>query len=326
VPLKDLLGAVTMGVQDEDLFTSLANRLIRLQRQLTEDEKARFEKLSNGKTINQAAGDLLNAYNPDTIENVRLKIEQEKAGQAPAEIKETIQKELNALRRRAASTFTGQVNEYIENVRKVHEQIIDIVNPDKIKKAEWDCYFTDKAREVVRDFTSYIEANRDEIIALSIFYDQPYRRRELTFSMTKEVLEILKREKPLLAPHYVWDAYAQLEEVRGDSPKSELAALVSLIRRVTGIDRQLTPYNHIVDRNFKDWIFKKHGGAGQKFTEEQMEWLRLIKDHVAASFHVAADDLDYTPFDALGGRGRMWQLFGDRASELLDELNEALAA
>ena len=117
-----------------------------------------------------------------------------------------------------------------------------------------------------------------------------------------------------------------MEEVKGSSPRSELVTLVSLIRRVTGIDSQLTPYNHIGDKNFKDWIFKKHGGAGQKFTEEQMEWLRLLKDHVAASFHVTVDDLDYTPFDALGGRGRMWQLFGDQTGALLEELNEALAA
>ncbi|MEW6079738.1 MAG: DEAD/DEAH box helicase family protein [Thermodesulfobacteriota bacterium] len=326
IPLKDLLGAVAMGVQDEDLFTSLANRLIRLHRQLTDDEKAWFEKLSGGKTINQAAGDLLNAYNPDTVEKVQSKIEQAKPGFPPAEIKQDIEKELDALRRQAASVFTGELNEYIENVRKVHEQIIDTVNPDRLRKAEWDSYSTEKAQQMIEDFTAYIEKNKNEIIALSIFYDQPYRRRELTYAMIKEVLETLKREKPLLAPHYVWDAYAQLEEIKGNSPKSELAALVSLIRRVTGIDSQLTPYNHIVDRNFKDWIFKKHGGAGQKFTEEQMAWLRLIKDHVAASFHVGVDDLDYTPFDAKGGRGRMWQLFGDQTDALLEELNEALAA
>lgn len=326
VPLKDLLGAVAMGVQDEDLFTSLANRLIRLHRLLTEDEQARFEKLSGGKTINQAAGDLLSAYNPDTIENVQSTIAKAKPGFPPDEIQQTLEKELDVLRRQAASVFTGEMNEYIENVRKFHEQIIDAINLDTLRKSEWDSYSTEKARQVVQDFSAYIEAHKDEIIALGIFYDQPYRRRELTFAMIKEVLEILKREKPLLAPHYVWDAYAQLEEVKGHSPRSELVTLVSLIRRVTGIDSRLTPYNHIVDKNFKDWIFKKHGGAGQKFTEEQMEWLRLLKDHVAASFHVALDDLDYTPFDALGGRGRMWQLFGDQAGDLLDELNEALAA
>ncbi len=325
-PLKELLGAVNMGVQDEDLFTSLANRLIRLRRQLTEDEHARFENLSGGKTINQAAGDLLNAYNPDTVEKVQSKIEQEKPGLAPDDIKQAVEKELDALRRRAASVFTGEMNEYIENVRKVHEQIIDAINQDTLRKAEWDSFSTDKARQVVQDFGAYIEAHKDEITALRIFYDQPFRRRELTFSMVKEVLEILKREKPMLAPHYVWDAYAQLEDVKGNSPKSELMTLVSLIRRVTGIDSRLTHYNHIVDKNFKNWIFKKHGGAGEKFTEEQMEWLRMLKDHVAASFHVALDDLDYTPFDAKGGRGKMWQLFGVQTEDIIDELNEALAA
>jgi type I restriction enzyme R subunit len=50
-----------------------------------------------------------------------------------------------------------------------------------------------------------------------------------------------------------------------------------------------------------------------------MHWLRMLKDHIAASVHVDSDDLDYTPFDAQGGKGKMWQLFGD-------EMNEALAA
>ncbi len=280
VPLKGLLGAVAMGAQDEDLFTSLANRFIRLQKQLTEEEKDGFKALADGKSIHHAAKDLLDAFNPDTI----------------------------------------------ENVHKVHEQIIDTVNSDTVEKAEWDSFSTDKAQQVVQDFTAYIETNKDEITALGIFYDQPYRRRELTFAMIKEVLEMLKREKPLLAPHYVWDVYARLEEVKDRSPKNELTALVSLIRRVTGVDGRLTPYNKIVDRNFKNWVFKKHSGAGEKFTEEQMDWLRMLKDHIATSFHAELDDLDYTPFDARGGRGRMWQLFGDQTNALFEELNEALAA
>ena len=57
-----------------------------------------------------------------------------------------------------------------------------------------------------------------------------------------------------------------------------------------------------------------------------MRWLRMLKDHVVTSFHVELDDLDYTPFDREGGRGRMYQLFGDRMGEIMEELNEALAA
>jgi type I restriction enzyme R subunit len=143
--------------------------------------------------------------------------------------------------------------------------------------------------------------------------------------MIKELMEKLKLAKPLLAPHYVWEAYAQLEDVRGNSPKNDLVALVSLVRRVTGIDRQLTPYDKIVDKNFQNWVFGKQAGT-LKFSPEQMNWLRMIKEHIMTSFHVEMDDLDYTPFDAQGGRGRMYQLFGDTMNDILDELNEKLAA
>jgi type I restriction enzyme R subunit len=95
---------------------------------------------------------------------------------------------------------------------------------------------------------------------------------------------------------------------------------------VTGIDEQLVPYNTKVDKNFRDWVFKKHSGAGTKFTEEQMDWLRMLKDHISTSFHLDVEDLDYTPFDAQGGRGRMWELFGDDMDDIIDEMNKELVA
>jgi type I restriction enzyme R subunit len=36
--------------------------------------------------------------------------------------------------------------------------------------------------------------------------------------------------------------------------------------------------------------------------------------------------LDYTPFDANGGKGKMYQLFGSEMTEIINELNEVLAA
>ena len=56
--------------------------------------------------------------------------------------------------------------------------------------------------------------------------------------------------------------------------------------------------------------FKKQEGNAPKFSKEQMEWLYMLKDQIAHSIHADPGDLDYTPFDAHGGRGRMWQLFG----------------
>ncbi|WP_375346287.1 DEAD/DEAH box helicase family protein [Priestia megaterium] len=327
IPLKDLLGAVAMGVQDEDIFISLANRLTRLEKQLTDSEKSKFKESSGGNSISTVVKNLLNAYDPDIIEQKTKALVNEIPTQDWSPDKEEACKKQaqDELITNAARPFTGELNEYIENVRKVHEQVIDTVNLDKVLRSEWDSFTKEKAEDVVKSFKDYIEANRDEIIALSIFYDQPYRRKELTFNMIKEVLEKMKLERPLLAPHYVWDAYAQLEEVKGNRPKNELVALVSLIRRVTDIDQQLTPYNKVVDKNFQEWVFGKQAGA-LKFNEEQMNWLRMIKDHIATSFHVKVDDLDYTPFDAQGGRGKMYHLFGDEMNKIINELNEVLVA
>ena len=115
-----------------------------------------------------------------------------------------------------------------------------------------------------------------------------------------------------------------IEKVSGESPKSELVALVSLLRRVSGIDDQLTAYDKTVDRNFQKWVFEKQAGA-LKFNEEQMNWLRMMKEHIATSFHIEVEDLDYTPFDAIGGRGKMFQLFGSGMNAVIGEMNAAVA-
>lgn len=325
VPLKDLLGAVAVGARDEDLFTSLANRLTRLDKQITEKEKKQFEEKSGGIPLSTVVKDLLNAYNPDTVEAIEQKVREEKLGEAPIVIEAEINQRLEQLRNQAAKVFNGELNEYIENVRKAHEQKIDLLNPDELVNVGWDKDNKDKANETVTAFKEWIESHKDEIVALQIFYGQPYHRRELTFAMIKDLVEKIILEKPTLAPLSVWRAYEQLGKVEGQ-PKNEMVALVSLIRKVAGIDTALTPYDKTVDKNFADWVWKKQQGAAIKFTKEQMDWLYMLKEQIATSVHIEADDLDYTPFDAKGGRGKMWQLFGDEMETIINELNEALAA
>jgi len=328
VALKDLLGAITMGVEDEDLFLSLANRLIRLEKQITEKEKDKVLELSGGKNLKQITKDLLTAFDIDEIENkaeekIEKMPEQDRTPTQHEEAKNEAQQELIA---QAAGTFNGTLNDYLENVRKEHEQIIDSINIDTVTRSEWDSFTNEKANETINDFAGYLEQHKDEIKALSIFYNQPYMRRNITFNMIKEVMEKLKLEKPLLAPDYVWNAYAAIEDVKSKQPKDELTALVSLIRRACGIDKKLKAFDKTIDENFKTWIFIQNAGQHNRFTPEQTEWLRMIKDHVVSSYHIEVDDLDYTPFDALGGKGKMHQLFGNEMKDIINELNEVLAA
>ncbi len=323
VLLKDLLQAVLMGQTDEDTCTSLAGRLARLEKQITEDEREKFKQLSAGKTINTLVHELLDAYDPDKI----IETATEKFNLAPDRLPDEDQKQdaQKQLINRARDTFSGELNEFIENIRKSHEQIIDDINLDELKFAGWDQQARARAEDIITDFKTFMEANKNEITALSIFYNQPYNRRNITYEMIKEVLDTLKQNKPRLAPARVWQAYEQVEKVNGTSPKNELTALVSLIRRITNIDDTLTSFEQTVNRNFQKWVFDKQAGP-VKYTEEQMVWLRMIKEHIISSVHIEKDDLDYAPFDGKSGVGKMHQLFGDEMDTIIDEMNEALAA
>lgn len=324
VPLKDLLQAIVVGARDEELFTSLACRLTRLDKQITEKEKVQFANKANGKSISQVVKDLLNAFNPDILEDIENRVKDEQFGASPTHIETAIKYETEEFQKQAARVFTGELNEYIENVRKAHEQRIDLSNPDEVINVGWNKDNKNKANELVNGFTKWMHQHKDELTALQIFYNQPFRRRELTYSMIKEVLDKLQNDKPLLAPLNVWRAYEALEQCNG-SPRNELTAIVSLIRRISGIDTTLTTYDKIVDKNFQEWVFKKQAGA-TKFDEEQMQWLRMIKDYVINSFHIDKEDFDLNPFNAQGGLGKMWQLFGEKTEEIINELNEALTA
>jgi len=328
IPMKDLLGAVKMGVADEDLFLSLANRLIRLEKQITDKEKEKLLEFSNGKNLKQITKELINAFDQDVVDNRAQEIiEQTPIQERTPALTEKAKKEVQEqLVLEASKTFNGVFCDYVENVRKQHEQIIDSVNIDTVTKSEWDTTSVDKANEIVKDFSEYLEKNKDEIKALSIFYNQPYNRRNITFKMIKDVMEKIQLEKPLLAPEYVWNAYTTLDASTISAPKDQLTALVSLIRRACGIDKKLKPYDKTIESNFNKWIFKQHTGKHNRFTPEQMDWLRMIKDHIMSSYHIDKDDFEYTPFDKYGGIGKFYQLFGKQYSEILDEINDVLAA
>ena len=323
VPLKDLAMGVMMGVRDEDTVSSLAGRLARLDRQLGRTEQERIKAQAGGIELSHIISNLLAAIDPDRIHEKVHEIEPVPDGAEPSAA--ACDRARAQLVDAAASVFNGELIETIDSIRRDKEQTIDHDGLDTVLRAEWEGDARENAEAMARDFQQYLEANRDEIETLTIFYTQPHRRRELTYSMIREVFDRLKSDKPRLAPLRVWHAYALLDEYKGSQPVSELTALVALIRRVCGIDTTISPYSETVRRNFQNWIMTRHSGGGEKFNPEQMDWLRMIRDHVISSFHLDRDDLNMAPFDGKGGMGQMYKLFGDRMDGVIEELNEALA-
>ncbi|MCW9707965.1 DEAD/DEAH box helicase family protein [Fodinibius salsisoli] len=318
VKTKDLLHHIMMGSADEEYFDSAANRLARLNKELDAEQKSTFEAIA-GKSINTVVNELLDAHNPDKIQELADKSAAEGGTEGDEE------KAHEQLKEKASSTFTGELIEYIQEARKQKFQIIDTTNRDKVTHVGWDKEQKQLSETVAENFKTYIRENKDEITAFKIFYDQPHRLKEVTYQMIKEVVAKIRQDKPNLAPLHVWKAYAQLENYQGKDPQSELTALVALLRKVCGLDSELRPFDATVDKNFQDWVFDKQAGS-LKFNDQQMEWLRMIKNHIATSMHFSKNDLEFAPFDAKGGIGRMYKLFGNQMDDIIEEMNEELVA
>ncbi len=321
VPLKDLGRGLMMGVTDSDTVSSFAGRLARLNKQIDDDDRGKIEQLA-GLPLTELIGNLFDAIDGDHVEERALALSGMPPNNDPGDALRREAQE--ALVSEATEPLTGPLIDLLDTIRRDKEQTLDTETLDTVLRAEWDGDAQENAQALADEFARFFDTHRDELEALTIFFSQPYRRREVTFKMIREVLDLLKREKPALAPLRVWQAYVQLDGVRSQQPLSELTALVALIRRVAGIDQTLAPFSETVRRNFQTWVMARHAGSGAKFNDEQMAWLHMIRDHVISSFHIGRDDLEMAPFDGQGGLGVMYQLFGVEMDALMDELNEAL--
>jgi type I restriction enzyme R subunit len=88
---------------------------------------------------------------------------------------------------------------------------------------------------------------------------------------------------------------------------------------------ELVPFPERVTANFTRWLAQQEN-TGKKFTDEQRQWLEMIRDHIAANLSIEANNFDYAPFAQKGGIGKTYRVFDENLNKILDKMNEMLAA
>jgi len=331
VPLKDLLQGIAIGSRDDDTILSLANRLVRLAKRLDTKAQTQIAKASGGLTIGKLGKSLIAALDPDAIVTTALDTARL---QGLARTEETLMPEEIAVARAArvaeacAPFDKPELRDAIEDARREREQLIDHINLDQITFSGYSEQAESQAKTNIDCFESYIKHHKDEIVALSFFYQQPYQRRALTFDMIEELHGHLAKPPLMLTSERLWSAYARVRanQVKGIERKRQLTDLISLVRFALGLDSELKPFADEVDKRFQSWIFRHNAQRASSFTAEQTEWLRLMKDHIASSCSIRREDFDYAELADKGGLQRVWQLFGQELDTLIQEMNEELVA
>lgn len=328
IPFKALLQHVAMGGTDPDMLSSLASRLARLDKQLTAEEQAGVAREAEGTRLGKICHGIVEALDPDMQEAAAREKFQLPADQEPTE--EQLVQAATALTKDAVKVLARnpRVRDLLCFLQVQHEQLIDQVSQDELlldgSGLSYDA--TQRARSLTESFQQFLEENRAEISALEFFYSIPHRQR-LSYEDLKGLAEMIKAPPRSWTPDALWHAYQLLEKdkVRGAGGQRMLTDLVSLVRYALHQDDELVPHAERVQARFSNWLAQQ-ANRGRGFTPEQVRWLEMIRDHVAASWEVQVEDFEEVPFVQQGGLGRALQVFGKDLGPILQELNEVLAA
>lgn len=319
ISLDKLLEQIAFGRYDDDTFLTLAKRLSRLNQQLTLDDRQQIEMLTGGLTLGAIIHRLYDATELDShIEAARQVTGADDP--SPAQVTAVEQQ----LKRAAADLLKPKLRKLLLDIQHRNEITIDDISIDSVEFAGYSEATEAQAAQVIQSFRTFIDANRDEITALQIIYNRPYGQR-LTWTHIKELAE---RLKPLnLTPERLWSAYAQIESERVNMNEARrlLTDLVALVRHAIQPESELVPYAEQVKRRYNDWLKSQHA-SGKAFSDEQRRWLNEIAQHIGVNLTIEVSDFDSGEFFKRGGRMAALRVFGRELVDLLDELNETLAA
>jgi type I restriction enzyme R subunit len=321
VSLKVLFEQIATGSRNPDLVASIASRLTRLDRQLTKPDRTELADLAGGTDLQMIAHDLVLAIDVDAAYE---------AAEAVAGAEPTDDQVATSRRERIEAAIkvlaaNPKLRNRIIEVRSSYEQVLDTVSTDAVVSAGFSTDAKSRAQQTVTDWKAFIDENHDELTALQILYSKPAGKR-LTYAQVRELANAISRPPRAWTTEQIWTAYETLEKsrVRGHGGRV-LTDLVSLVRYTLERDNELVPWTDTVRQRFQGWLTAQQH-KGRAFDPVQLQWLTLIRDHVAGSLTVNTDDLLETPFTQHGGLAKARQLFGDELDVILGELTEVLAA
>lgn len=298
VSLKKLLDKAAALMLTEDEAATLASRLAKLELALTDEERRELDEVA-GQPVRDIVRALVDAVDPST-------------GSADA-----IERAIEPI------AANPELRNRILELRAAHDRVIDEVSSDELVEAG-GVVDTDRARSIVESWRVYLDEHRDEITAIQVAYEAGEHR--IDFAYIQGLAARIARPPHNWTPDIIWNAYAAIDapKVR-NCPTHTLTDLVPLIRYTIGVDDELVPYGERVREKYAAWLAQQEQ-AGVVFNDTERWWLDRMASVIANSAGIRVEDLDDAPFIERGGTDGALRDLGDRAGDLVEQLNTELTA
>jgi type I restriction enzyme, R subunit len=311
ISLQKLLEKAANLTITEDETATLASRLAALEHQLTPEERTELDSVAGG-SVRKVVRHLVDAVDPDR------QAEAIEGAEDPDAVRQQLI--IDAVKPLASNP---DLRARILELRRTHDRVVDEVSADVLLDA-YGVVDSSKATSVVESWRAYLDEHRAEITAIQLLTEAKERR--ISFSDIKELADRIARPPYNWTPDIIWNAYVALDpQFAAKSDHRTLTDLVSLVRFTVGFDDRLVPYVERVKERYAAWLSQQQQ-AGVTFTEAERWWLDNMVEVIANSAGIRTEDLDDAPFTERGGTDGALRDLGDRAAELLDELNSELTA
>ena len=309
VPLDKIMGLVAAGAASPDLVSTLAARLARLDRQLTDEQRQQVTQQAGGKDLNTLTTSLLGSLDPDAQAKKAAEVFGLAKDQEPTpEQLDQVQDDTDGGGAEAVPRpeAAGPAPEPQAEPRTGHRRDhAGRASPGGLRRrTPWR-----KPRRSSRTSRSSSRSTRtNSKPSRSSTADRTGRGCGSGRSKTSPPPS---RTRLLGAtPERVWQAYEATEPqaVKGKGGR-DVVDLIALVRHALDPQEPIVPFSSTVQERYEQWLAEQ-GQKGVVFTDEQRQWLDAIKDHIAKSLRIEEDDFDDVPFNTIGGLGRVHDLSG----------------
>ncbi len=168
-----------------------------------------------------------------------------------------------------------------------------------------------KPQDYLEAFARFVRDNPGRVAAVAVLLDRPRGWGTAALAELRDKLKAAPERFTLEA----------LEKAHALHYRKALVDVISMVKHAADHESPLLTAAERVERAVAKVC------AGRTFTPAQHQWLERIRQHLVANLSVGRDDFEDVPVlhDA-GGWGAASRAFDGRLDELIDDLNEAIAA
>ena len=140
----------------------------------------------------------------------------------------------------------------------------------------------------------------------------------------KEFTKSLERHREFWGLRRLWDAFKILspEKVIEEDEFKDTDTIPLITFTLSQIDR-LEPYRYTITTRYDEWLASQ-ASRGITYTENELEWLELMRDQIASSLSIQKEDFEYDRFAQKGWLGGVYGVFGNRLDTVMEEMNSVL--